>query len=236
MENRFELFSKFSKGLLSYFLESFFGSGSKDKESNFLVLLAILICFSIFLALLYAGAEVVFLLTRTNFGTKGVKKVRAVLGSLVFLGLAFLCYRFNQDYYGIAIEIGSELSFLLASVSFLLIGIVVLFKAMTIGGKDDNDVIHSAYRGDSWLLGGLVKEKWQQSNIQDFAEPVLFLAIGAYLFSFNYVWGVPFIFCAISCWFHLAIEAVFGFFKDRKALSNEGLVYAQNHRTSQIIN
>lgn len=237
MKNRFELFEKMANGLLTYAIDAFFGSNVKgeDKQSNFLLLLVIIVVLSVLIILLYAGAEVVFLLTRTNFGTKGVKKLRAVLASLTFLGLGYFCYSCYKNYYGQIMDFGSELSFLYAAITFLFVGAVVFIKGLTVGGKDDTDVLHKIYRGDSWLLGGLIKEGVKQSTVQDVAEPVLFLVLGFFLFSYNYIWGLPFIFCAISCWFHLTVEAVAGFFKERKQLSNEGLVYTQNRRTAQTI-
>lgn len=232
---RFELFKKFSNSILSYAIDAAFGSNAKDKGSSVMLLLAIILALILLIVFLYAGAEVVYLLSRNKFGTKGVKRIRVLLGSFAFLGLAYFCYNVYRDYYGASAEVGSQISYLYASITFVFVGVVVLAKGLTAGGEDDKDVIDPIYRGNSWLLGGLVKEGVKQSIVQDIAEPLLFLALGFCLFSYNYIWGLPFIFCAISCWFHLTVEAVFGFFKERKELSNEGLVYTQNRRVSKAI-
>lgn len=235
MTNRFELFKKMGNGLLSYTLEAFFNDSTGKKTPNALAAIAIVVGIILLVVLFYAGAEAVFLLTRTNFGTKGVKKLRAVLASLAFMVLAYFCYNCFKKYYGQIMDFGSEASFGYAALTFLFVGVIVFIKAITAGGKDDSDVIDPIYRGDSWLLGGLVKDGIKQSTVQDVAEPMLFFALGFFLFSYNYIWGLPFMFCAISCWFHLAVEAVAGFFRERQQLSNEGLVYTQNRRTAQTI-
>lgn len=235
MNERFELFSKMANGLLSYALEAFFGNSNKDKGDNMFILLVLVIALALIIVLLYAGAETVFLLVRKNFGTKGVKKIRAIIASIAFFVLAYLSYYFSDNYFGEIMVLGSEASYWWASITFLFVALVVLSRGLSAGGEDDTDVIDPIYRGDSWLLGGLVKEGVSQSTVQDVAEPLFFLALGFFLFSYNYIWGLPFIFCAISCWFHLAVESAFGFFKDRKELSNEGLVYTQNRKAIKAI-
>lgn len=229
MDNeRLNLFRKMANGLLSYALEAFFGNTAKEKGNNMVIFLAMIIFLIVFVILLYASCEVVFLLLRNKFGTKGVKKSRALLASILFLGLSYFSYKCYIDYYGDIMSFGSEESFFYASLTFLVVGVIVLFKGITVGGKDDFDVVDPIYRGNSWLLGGLVKEGLKQSVVQDILEPLLFLALGFFLFSYNFIWGIPFMFCAISCWFHLGIESLFGFFGIRRDLSNEGLIYTQN--------
>jgi len=235
MSDRFNSFAKMAQNLSAYAMEAWFGVGAKDKGGNILIFIIIITAIAILVALLYAGVETVFLLTRTRFGTKAVSKFKVVVSSVAFIGLSYFCYTCYKNYYGEVTALGSELSYLYATFTFLFIGAVVFFKGLLAGGKDDSDVIHPIYRGDSWLLSGMVKEGVSQSIIQDIAEPFLFLALGFCLFSYNYIWGLPFIFCAISCWFHLGVESVAGFFKERKDLSNEGLVYTQNRRTTKII-
>ncbi|GAB5552878.1 MAG: hypothetical protein Sapg2KO_24690 [Saprospiraceae bacterium] len=225
---RLKLFRKMANGLLSYALEAFFGNTVKEKGSNMAIFLVLIILLIAFVMLLYASCEVVFLLLRNKFGTKGVKKSRALLASILFLILGYFSYKWHTNYYGEIVSFGSEESYLYASFTFLVVGIIVLFRGITVGGKDDSDVVDPIYRGNSWLLGGLVKEGLKQSVVQDILEPLLFLAFGFFLFSYNMVWGLPFMFCAISCWFHLGIESLFGFFGIRRDLSNEGLLYTQN--------
>jgi len=164
-----------------------------------------------------------------------VKKIRVFLASIVFLVLAYFCYSSYSDYFGMMTELGSETSFLYAAITFVLVAITVLTKGLTAGGKDDDDVIDPIYRGNSWLLGGLIRDGVKQSVVQDIAEPFLFLALGFFLFSYNYIWGIPFIFCAIACWLHLAIESIFGFFGERRDLSNQGHLHSKNYAISKII-
>ena len=233
--NRFDLFKKMGNNLWGFATDAMFGPTAKDKGSTLFLLVLFLICLAALIALLFAGAEVVYLLTRNKFGTQGVKRGRVFLGSLSFMALAYFCYKSYTDYYGDVMDWGSEVSYLYATISLFIVGLIVLVRGLTVGGKDDSDVIDPIYRGNSWLLGGLVKEGIKQSTVQDLAEPVLFLAIGFCLFSYNYIWGLPFMFCAISSWFHFAVEAGFGFVNERRELSNKGRVYTQNRTMSKVI-
>jgi hypothetical protein len=233
--SRFDLFKKMGNNLIGYGVDAMFGATAKDKGGTFIVLLFFLIALGILVALLYAAVEVVYLLVRNKFGTEGVKRLSVFGGAIVFLYLAYFSYGSYKDYYGFVADLGSQISYLYASITFLIISIVVLAKGVSAGGQDDIDVIDPIYRGNSWLLGGLIKGGIRQSTVQDLAEPLLFLAIGFCLLSYNYVWGIPFIFCAFSYWIHLGIEAAFGFMGERKKLSNQGRVYTENRTISKII-
>jgi hypothetical protein len=238
MTDRFQLFSKMANGLLSYAIDAMFGDKATGKGSTMVILVGILAAVAILIVLLYAGAETVFLLTRKNFGGKGVKKVRGFISFAAFMYLAYFCYSMSVDYYGYWAAYGSEGSYWYASLTFLVLALLTLVRSFTAPAKflfpeGHEDEMFNIYRGSSWLLSGLLKEKWDQSLVQDVAEPFLFVAIGLYLTSFNYVWGVPIMFLGFSCWFHLAVEAGAGFFKERKLLSNGGRVTA-NHISSSL--
>lgn len=235
MNSRFELFANFSEGLFKYALDAFVGTGNKNKGNNMMIILALILVLFIFIALIYAGVETVKLFFRNNFGSKGVSMIRAIISAIAFLVLAYLCFTGYSDFYFDYEAYGSQESFLFASITFLFVGLIVFVKAI-LARVRDNKVYDPIYRGDSNLLSFLVKGGWNQSMVQDLAEPLLFLALGVYLFSFNYIWGLPFIFCAISTWLHLGIEAVFGFFDERKELTNEGYAYTHNRKFSNVVN
>ena len=187
MDNRFDLFRKMGNGLLSYALDAMFGNTSKDKGGNMILLLGALILIGLVAIFLYAGAEAVFLLVRNKFGTKGVKKTRAMLAGLTFMVLGYFSYDAYENYYGVVVSYGSELSYFYAAITLFAVGAIVFFKGLTVGGKSDDDVLDPMYRGNSWLLGGLVKDGWSQSMVQDVAEPLLFLTLGVFLMSYNYM-------------------------------------------------
>lgn len=235
MSSRFELFAKFSEGLFKYALDAFVGSGNKNRSGNMIMILAIILSLFIFIALLYAGVETVKLLFRDNFGKKGVNIVRVIISALAFLALSYVSYSMYSDFYYEYEVYGSHKSFLFASITFLVVGLAVLIKGILVSVRD-NPVYDPIYRGDSNILGFLIKDGWSQSMVQDLAEPLFFLSFGFCLFSFNYVWGLPFIFCAISAWIHLGIESAFGFFDERKNLTNKGYAYTHNREFSKVVN
>lgn len=232
MTDKFEKFTQVAKSVGGYLLEAAFRGNGKNTGNNAALAIMAFIALVILTILLYAGAETAFLLTRKNFGGNGVKKIRAVVSFGVFMWLAYFCYSMSLDYYGEATALGSELSYWYASLTFLAIAVLTLIRSFTAPAKsilpdDHPEAWFNSYRGDSWLFSGLLKENWPQSLVQDVAEPFLFVALGLYLASFNYVWGAPIMFCGFSCWFWLGVESALGFFKERKLLSNQGRMFAE---------
>lgn len=235
MDNqKFAMFSKFSNGLFKYAIDAFLGADNKNKEGNMMLIIALVLAVFIFIALIYAGVEVVKLLFRKNFGKQGVSMFRVVLCAIAFFALAGFCYVASTDYTYELESLGTKESFFYASIFFLFLGLIVFIKGILSKVKN-NENVPPIYRGDSSVLGFLIKGGWSQSLVQDLAEPLFFLALGVYLLSFNFIWGLPVIFSAVSTWLHLGIESVFGFFDERSELSNKGYAYTHNREFSKVI-
>lgn len=199
------LFNNLSGNFFKYLLESFTNSNPKDNRAgNMVMLLAVAI-------LAYAGVEAVKLIFRSNFGAKGVSLTRLVLSVVAFLALSGVSFYFYSNYDDSPITWASKGSFFYTSIFYVSISAFIIYKGTV---KAKNQQVNPNYRGDSTVLGFLLKS-WKQSRIQNFAEPLLCLALGVYLAPYNMLLGIPLIFCAISAWLHLAVES---------AVSNLGLL------------
>ena len=154
MDNRFELYAKFSEGLLRYSLDAFVGTGNKSRGHNMLFILVIILALFIFIALLYAGAETVKLLLRNNFGNKGISVTRVGISVVAFFALSYFCFTIYSDFYYEYEVYGSQESFLFASILFLSVGLIVAIKAI-LARTQDNEVYSPIYKGDSNILSFL---------------------------------------------------------------------------------
>lgn len=191
-----EYFNKLSDNFFKYLFEAF-TDDSKDSRASTILFLIVLA----FLA--YAGVEAVKLIFRSNFGRKGVSIARLVISVICFLTIGVFSYYYYVNYDGSGIGWASKSSFLASVITYSFLSIFILFKGVF---KRNNLKVNQNYRGDSTLLGFLVNDNWKQSQIQNFAEPLLCFVIGIYFSSFNLLWGLPLVFCAISAWLHLGVE------------------------------
>jgi hypothetical protein len=128
----------------------------------------------------------------------------------------------------------SQSSYLATAVFYIILSLYILVKAI-LSKINNRRVINEAYRGDSFWLSFLMKSGWQQSLVQNLAEPMLFLAFGFFLLPVNLYWGIPLIFFAVSTWAHLGMEAVMELDEIRNSLSNKGYVYAKGSKFSKPI-
>ena len=190
-----QIFSSLSNNFFKYLLATF--TDSKDsKASNMVILLALAI-------LAYAGVEAIKLIFRNNFGSKGVSTTRFVLSVIAFLAISGASYSMYSGYDNSPMDWASKSSFLMTSLFYLFLSASMIYKG---GVKKRNTEVFSSYRGDSSVLSFLSSE-WKQSTIQNFAEPLLCLALGVFLLPYNMLMGIPLIFCAISGWLHVALES-----------------------------
>ncbi len=186
------------------------------------------------LILAYAGVEVVKVSFRKGFGRKGVHKPRLALSVLAFLAIAGYCIGFYleprniEDY----LTLGTYSSFLYTAVFFGIFSIYLLIKGL----KTSDEVIDQYYRGRSTWLGFLIDRGWSPAKVQDVAEPLTMLIIGAALLPVNILLGAPLMFCAVSYWLHFGLEWFLGRGELSSKLSNEGHDYSRKGSFSKVIN
>lgn len=223
-----QLFSQLGRSFWKYAFEAIVDS-KNDRNSNVAILLALAL-------LAYSGVESVNLIFRTNFGNKGVNVYRLILSVLSFTVVTVFAFKnyfnFNQD----SMAIGSESSFLATGIFYILLILYILIKGIRSFFQKSTNVIHERYRGDSQLLGFLIKGNWSPSLVQNLAEPLLLLSIGFFLLPINSLWGLPLMFCAISSWIHLLMESIMSVVGIRNILADKGYVHSKNKTFSEVIN
>lgn len=222
-----EVFNRLTGAFYKYFFESFVNS--KDERSGNVATL-------LFLAILaYAGVEASKVLFRKNFGVNGISIGRLFLSSIAFIILGIVTYYYYSGFDTETAEMGTQSSFLAASLFYFILAIYIFLKGML---SRKQNALHPNYRGDSSVLGFLMKGKrgWKQSTVQNVAEPLFLLAIGIFLSAVNLWWGIPLVFCAISVWLHLAMEAIMGVGEISELLSNAGYAYSKGQSFSEVVN
>lgn len=213
MRNSDDIFSSLGGSFFKYLIDS---SDDKNKSAQTRLIL-------VALALLaFVGVEAVKVIYRTNFGSKGLSLFRVILSAIAFGILAFAAFGMGTVYDADAQAFGSQTSFMLTAGFYALLTAYVLTKGIMAKVKPATNVIHEQYRGDSTLLSFLMRDGWSQAKVQNLAETLLTLALGAFLTAVNPLWGIPLAFCAISVWLHLLMEAIFGVSQVRDVLAERG--------------
>ena len=226
-----EMFSELSGSFLNYAFNGLM-SEKDDKSKKIAMLLAIVI-------FAYAGVEAVKLIFRNNFGAKGLDIWRLVLSFGAFIGIGLIAFNDYSTYgeYEYLADYGSKNSFLITTILYSVLALYILVKGIIEVRKRSTNSVLSSYRGDSTILSFLKDSGWSQSKIQNFAEPLLVLAIGIFLSPINFLLGLPLVFCAISVWIHFGYEWIRGLVNKRDNLSdNMGFPEQQERRFSQAIN
>lgn len=222
MRDNDQLFNQLGGSFFRYLIDS---TDDKNKGAQTrLMLVAIGL-------LAFVGVEAVKVVFRKNFGTNGISILKLVIASIAFGLISFAAFGIYGSESIEDSEFGSQDSFLYMAIFYAFFTIYILFKGVTEKGRANNNV-HENYRGDSSILGFLIKEGWTQAKVQNLAEPLFTLALGVFLMAINIFWGLPLIFCAISVWLNLLIESFLGLDKVRDTLSNMG--YNRNNNFSEV--
>ena len=211
-----QIFNRLTGSIWKYAFETTVADSkdpNKRRSGNILFLIIVAI-------LAYAGVEAAKLLFRKNFGKKGISITRMVLSIIAFLIISGITFYYYTTFTLEDASIGSKESFLYTAIFYIVLSGYILFRGINSISKNPKI---EAYRGDSYLLGFLMKGKkgWSQSLVQNLAEPLLLLAFGIFFTGINLFWGIPLIFCAISCWVHLLLETIVGLVKERNYLSDK---------------
>lgn len=212
MKNSDDIFDSLGGSFFKYLIDS---TDEKNKSAQTRLLL-----FGLGI-LAFVGVEAVKVVFRKNFGSKGLSLTKIILSSIVFGGLAWFSYNYWQNPDEISSDMGSEISFEIATFFYGFLGVFILIRGIIQKAKP-NEKVHYNYRGDSGLLGFLVKDGWSQAKVQNFAEPLFVLALGVFLSAVNLVLGVPLMFCAVSVWLHMLMESIFGVSQIRDKLAEKG--------------
>lgn len=224
MRNSDDVFDSLSGSFFKYLIDS---EDDKNKSAQTrLMLVAIAI-------LAFVGVEAVKVVFRKNFGSKGLSLFRVILSAVAFILLAWLALEMMAD--PDAAEVGTQASFKYAAGFYVLFALYILVKGI-IEKVKPNSSVHAQYRGDSILLGFLMKAGWSQAKVQNLAEPLFTFAIGLFLSAVNPIWGLPIVFCAISVWLHLIMEAVFGISQVRDVLAEKGYQASQKSQFNEVTN
>lgn len=175
--------------------------------------------FFILLILLFVGDEAVKLIFRKGFGTSGVHWWKVLLCIGCFGGLGWTALEIGMDEYSEIPPMFSRFSFYIAGGFNIGLAIFLFYKGFI---QRRNKLAHKYYRGDSTLLAFLMGKGWSQAKVQNLAEPLTILGVGAMLTVLNPFLGLPLAFCAISSWFTYAADSFAGFSHVRDTLAIHG--------------
>ncbi len=219
MRNSDDVFESLGGSFFKYLIES-----TNKGNNTAAIRLALVIC----ALLAFVGVEAIKIIFRNNFGSKGLNLFRVILSSIAFGIIAGTTFAFLHDAAPEkVIDFGGPSSFMMGGGFYIFLSIYVLVKGI-IEKRKPNNQLHPQYRGDSILLGFLMKGGWSQAKVQNLAEPIFTFSIGVLFLAINPIWGLPLIFCAISVWLHLVMEAVFGISKVRDVLAEKGHQISQH--------
>ena len=154
--------------------------------------------------LAFIGNEAVKVLFHKNFGmTKGAI-VRLTLCFFSFGCIAVLFFLSLDANDSLATEYGSPGSHLVMGIFYSVLAVTILIKGIAYRNKFDEHNV-----GDSTLLSFLKKDGWSQKKIQNIAEPLFVIILGATICLFDLIGGLPIIFCALSTWANILFEQIF---------------------------
>jgi hypothetical protein len=216
--------------LKNFFMPDEKGEKGNDKRDNLIMLLLLAI-------LAFVGAEAVKVTFRTNFGREALNMGKIIVCSLLFWVIAFFAFdsyrNLDQTNPNDIIEIGYPKTFLFAAIFYVLYGLFVLLKGIAEIGKANRQAnINPLYKGDSYL-SSLLNIK-NQTRVQSLEEPFLVLSIGILFAGFNFLLGLPLVFCAISTWGYQAYEYISGHNHIDKILEKQGYTQNRGEQFSEI--
>lgn len=214
-----DVFKKISGEVVKNYLEP---SDNKSANTRF--------WYALLGVLFFVGSEAVKVIFRKNFGKKGIDTTRIVLCSIVFILIGvFAFFLSKSNNHSFAAE--NQTEFLIAAIFYIILSVYVLVKGFgAIEKAQKNDNAAPNYKGDSELLSFLITEGGNQSTVQNLAEPFLLIVLGLFLASFNFLLGLPLMFCGVSVWVEQVLEKIFGVNQVQETLNQKG--YNQNQSDS----
>lgn len=205
MNNSNDLFGMLFRLVLKNTFNSPSSGNPKDTRGENELMLALLGI------LAFVGVEAVKVVFRRNFGKQGLSLIKVVLSFVIFVAISIIAFKLNAPDSGINPEYGSHKSYIWVSIFYAFLGVFVLIAGLYHQSQIPNNDVPLHYKGDSYLLSSLIEEKgWKQTNVQNWAEPLLVLLLGGILAYINLLWGLPLVFCAISVWGYQIVEYLFG--------------------------
>ena len=212
-----DVFKKLSGEVVKNYIES---TDEKNEKAN------MLFWYSLLGVLFFVGSEAAKVIFRKNFGKKGIGTTKLLLCSIVFILIGIFAFFLSKsNNHSLVVE--NQTEFLIAAVFYIILGVYVLVKGLgAVEKAKNNDSAAPNYKGDSELLSFLITEGVQQNTVQNLAEPFLLIVLGLFLASFNYILGIPLIFCGVSVWVEQVLEKIFGVNQVQETLNTKG--YNQN--------
>jgi len=175
----------------------------KNKSAEFKLTLAIVGI------LFFVGYEAIKILFRTNFGMSKSAMIRLALCFLSFSGIAAISFSCINSTDNFATESGTPDTHLVMGIIYSVLAVTLLIKSIAYRNKQNDES-----EGDGGLLSFLMKkpnqkEGWEQSSVQNIAEPLLAIAIGTAFCFVDLLGGIPIVFCAISAWANVLFGQMF---------------------------
>lgn len=224
-----DAYDKLSSSFFKYLFEGMLNE-KEERAKKLAFLFAIII-------LAYAGVEAVKLFFRTDFGKKGLHIWKVLLSVSAFIFIAFFTLNAYYDYPRYENVGASRQSFLYTAIIYFVLAISLIIKAVSEFKKRGSTNVDESYRGNSTVLSFLSDSGWEQSKIQNLAEPLLVFAMGIFFLPINLFLGMPLIFCALSVWIHYGYEYLRGLINARNNLADKKGKPQNTRRTfARVIN
>jgi len=191
----------------------------------FISILGILLC---------TGAEGMKVIFRNNFGRHGVNLTRVVICSICFGVVSY--FAFNDEDFGLEIDnsAGTSISFFITGIVYAFLSVYVFIKGIICKVNAYNENPNSVYPGDIRLLNFLGKY-FNRSLIEFFAEPFYTVIIGALLYLYNPISGIPLIFCGLSIWVNALFDLMLGNLSFDSMRNDLNSTHEQKLNTNQVI-
>jgi protein-S-isoprenylcysteine O-methyltransferase Ste14 len=168
-------------------------------------LLIILLLFSVLIILAYISAKAVKIIFRKNFKKDTIGGFTISISSLFFFCIGTCSFVLMNSSNSLGPKSSTPESYFLTGMLYIFLALIILIRGIY-HCKHVNDEYNRD--GESYLLGALEQEGWKPNHIRNFAEPIFIISIGHFLYSINWLAGLPIIFCGISVWIVLIVNPI----------------------------
>lgn len=219
-------------------------SGEKDdgRAAKFMIFVVLFAA----IVLVLTGTDTVKVLHRKNPGTGELSYLRLFLNVLIFGGLGYYCLN-SQESAELFFSRYTQIdSFAIAVVGwfYTILALVVLFFGIGQKLKADSkinrnnptaeDEQRSYYPGESEFFSYLVDAGMSRQTVRTVIEPLSIASVGALMFAFNPVLGIPLLLCAASFWLVLFIDTASGVEDNRKRSEEYFANQPENNGSKQV--
>lgn len=150
---------------------------------------------------IFAGGEILKITFRKDFGRGQLNQFKIIVGFIGLLGVSLINFLlFFDESSTITVGYFGMIPLFATGLLYLIFAVFIIVKGMADLNKS-NKPKNANKRAISYLF---TIKGWKVNNVQTWLEPSFLLIIGIVYLPFNFLCGLPLIFCALSYWLHSA--------------------------------